>query len=126
MNANAEKPEPGAGRAVDALKWLVVFGLLAAAVVGNAVFSAEPLLWRVIGALVLVVAAAGMAVLTAKGRQFVAFSKEARIELRKIVWPTRQERLQTTLVVFAVVAVMAFLLWAFDWLLGLVVSNIIG
>lgn len=126
MNVNAEKPAPGASRAVDAAKWLVVVGLLAAAVVGNAVYAGEPLLWRVIGGLLLVAAAAGLAAVTDKGREFVSYSKEARVELRKIVWPTRQERLQTTLVVFVVVAIMAILLWAFDWVLSLVISNIIG
>lgn len=126
MNVNAEKPAPGAGRAVDAVKWLVVVGLLAAAVVGNAVYAGEPLLWRVIGGLFLIAAAAALAAVTQNGREFVSYSKEARVELRKIVWPTRQERLQTTLVVFVVVAIMAILLWLFDWVLSLVISNIIG
>lgn len=74
----------------------------------------------------LIAAAAGLAAMTDKGREFVSYGKEARVELRKIVWPTRQERLQTTLVVFVVVAIMAILLWAFDWILSLVISNIIG
>ena len=52
--------------------------------------------------------------------------KEARIEIRKVVWPTRQETTQTTLIVVAVVLVMALLLWGLDSLLGWLVSLIVG
>ncbi|MBP5143215.1 preprotein translocase subunit SecE, partial [Pseudomonas chlororaphis] len=52
--------------------------------------------------------------------------KEARTEIRKVVWPTRQETTQTTLIVVAVVLVMALLLWGLDSLLGWLVSLIVG
>ncbi|MEX5381397.1 preprotein translocase subunit SecE, partial [Acinetobacter towneri] len=52
--------------------------------------------------------------------------KEARVEIRKVVWPTRQETMQTTLIVVAVVLVMALLLWGLDSLLGWLVSLIVG
>ncbi len=51
-----------------------------------------------------------------------AFFKNARAELRKVVWPTRQETLQTALVVVAMVVVLALVLWGLDgvlvWLIG--------
>ncbi|TIR54961.1 MAG: preprotein translocase subunit SecE, partial [Mesorhizobium sp.] len=47
-------------------------------------------------------------------------------EIRKVVWPTRQETTQTTLIVVAVVLVMALLLWGLDSLLGWLVSLIVG
>ena len=49
-----------------------------------------------------------------------------RSEIRKVVWPTRQETTQTTLIVVAVVLVMALLLWGLDSLLGWLVSMIVG
>ena len=72
-------------------------------------------------------AAAGFVALqTAKGQSFFNLVKEARIEIRKVVWPTRQETTQTTLMVVAVVLVMALLLWGLDSLLGWIVSSIVG
>jgi preprotein translocase subunit SecE len=53
-------------------------------------------------------------------------AKEARVEIRKVVWPTRQETTQTTLIVVAVVLVMSLLLWGVDSLLGWIVSLIVG
>ena len=126
MNVSTDKPETTVGRGIDVVKWLLVFALLAAAVVGNAYYAEQPLLYRVIAGVVLVVAAAFVALTTVKGQAFNAYRREAMIELRKIVWPTRQERMQTTLVVFVVVAIMAVLLWAFDWAVGAIISNFIG
>jgi preprotein translocase subunit SecE len=48
------------------------------------------------------------------------------IELRKVVWPTRQETNQTTLIVVAVVIFMSLVLWALDTVLGFFASKIIG
>jgi preprotein translocase subunit SecE len=53
-------------------------------------------------------------------------AKEARVEIRKVVWPTRQETTQTTLIVVAVVLVMALVLWGLDSLLGWLISLIVG
>jgi preprotein translocase subunit SecE len=52
--------------------------------------------------------------------------KESRAEIRRVVWPTRQEATQTTLVVGVVVFVMALILWALDWALNQLISLIIG
>ncbi len=126
MNVNAEGSASQAGKLIDTVKWLAVFMLLAVAVVGNAYYGEQPLFYRAVIGVLLVAAAAALALTTAKGRQFNEFRREAMVELRKIVWPTRQETLQTTLIVFVVVAVVAFILWVLDLLLGWAVSGIIG
>ncbi len=126
MNVNAEGSASQAGKLIDTVKWLTVFMLLAVAVVGNAYYGEQPLFYRAVIGVLLVAAAAALALTTAKGRQFNEFRREAMVELRKIVWPTRQETLQTTLIVFVVVAVVAFILWVLDLLLGWAVSGIIG
>ncbi|KYQ70071.1 preprotein translocase subunit SecE [Pseudomonas aeruginosa] len=110
----------------DLLKWLLVAVLVVVAVVGNQYFSAQPILYRVLGILVLAVIAAFLALQTAKGQAFFSLAKEARVEIRKVVWPSRQETTQTTLIVVAVVLVMALLLWGLDSLLGWLVSMIVG
>ncbi|WP_115301530.1 preprotein translocase subunit SecE [Legionella beliardensis] len=55
-----------------------------------------------------------LAYFTTTGRQVFAFVGEAKIELLKVVWPTRQETIQTTSIVMVMVAVTGFVLWAID------------
>ena len=72
---------------------------------------------RVLGLLVLVAVAVGVALQTQVGRQAWAFVLEARNEIRKVVWPTRKETTQTTLVVMIVVLLVAIILWLLDMFL---------
>jgi preprotein translocase subunit SecE len=51
---------------------------------------------------------------TAPGQRAVAFTREALVEVRKVVWPTRKETMQTTAMVFAFVVAMALFLWLTD------------
>ena len=110
----------------DGLKWVVVALLVVVGVGGNYYFSAESLLYRVIGLVALGVVAAVVAFQTDKGRVFWELLKDAKAEVRKVVWPTRQETVQTTLVVVAVVLIMGLVLWGLDSLLGWLVSSLIG
>ncbi|MDD2050735.1 preprotein translocase subunit SecE [Pseudomonas putida] len=110
----------------DLLKWLAVVALVVVGVVGNLYYSASPILYRVLALLVLAAVAGFIALQTVKGKSFFALVKEARTEIRKVVWPTRQETMQTTLIVVAVVLVMALLLWGLDSLLGWLISLIVG
>ncbi|WP_248744658.1 MULTISPECIES: preprotein translocase subunit SecE [unclassified Pseudomonas] len=114
------------GSRFDLLKWLVVVALVVVGVVGNQYYSASPILYRVLALLVIATVAAFVGLQTAKGKSFFVLVKEARTEIRKVVWPTRQETTQTTLIVVAVVLVMALLLWGLDSLLGWLVSLIVG
>ncbi len=122
MNAKAESKDSR----LDIIKWLAVTALVAVAVVGNHYFAASPILYRVLGVVVVAAIAALVALQTVKGAAFFALVKDARAEMRKVVWPTRQETTQTTLIVVAVVLVMALVLWALDSLLGWLVSLIVG
>jgi preprotein translocase subunit SecE len=122
MNVKAEAKDSR----FDLLKWLLVAALVIAGVVGNQYFSAEPILYRVLALLVVAALAGLIALQTSKGQAFWVLAKEARVEIRKVVWPTRQETTQTTLIVVAVVLVMALLLWGLDSLLGWLVSLIVG
>lgn len=119
------KVEAGSGR-FDSLKWLLVVLLVAAGVVGNVYFANQSLLYRVIALLVLAAVAVFIALQTAKGEEFWKLAKEARIEIRKVVWPTRQEATQTTMIVFAFVLVTALILWGLDSLIGWLASRILG
>ena len=110
----------------DVIKWVVVALIVSVGVFGDSYFSAEPVLYRAIALVVLGLVAGFVALQTSKGKAFWSLLKEARIEIRKVVWPTRQETAQTTMIVVAVVLVMALVLWGLDSLLGWIVSQFIG
>ena len=106
----------------DSAKWTIVIALLAVAVVGNSYFANESLLYRVLGIVALAVVAGLVALQTAKGAAFWTLVKGSRTEIRKVVWPTRQETVQTTMIVVAFVVLVALLLWGLDSFLGWLVS----
>ena len=110
----------------DSAKWVVVALLVAAAVVGNSYFADQSLLYRVLGIVAVSAVAAMVALQTAKGVAFWDLVKGSRTEIRKVVWPSRQETVQTTLIVLAFVVVVALMLWGLDSLLGWLVSMVIG
>ena len=110
----------------DSVKWVAVAILVAVGVVGNSYFSDQSLLYRVLGLVALGAVAALIALQTAKGAAFWTLVKGSRTEIRKVVWPTRQETVQTTLIVVGVVLIVALFLWGLDSLLGWLVSLVIG
>jgi preprotein translocase subunit SecE len=111
---------------LDWLKWAVVAVIVAASVYANAYFSTESLLVRTIGLLIAAGVAGWIAAQTVRGRAFVTLCMDARVEIRKVVWPTRQETTQTTVVVLIVIVIVALILWLLDWGLNGVISSIIG
>ena len=111
---------------LDWLKWLVVVALLAGGVFANWYYQDEMLLLRVAGLLATAAVAILLALQTERGKAIWSLLKEARTEVRRVVWPTNQETTQTTLVVIAIVFVFALILWGLDSLLGWIVSSIIG
>jgi len=111
---------------LDGLKWLVILLLVAGAIYANQYFSAEPILYRVIGLVATLVVAGFIAIQTAKGASVLELAYGARIEWRKVVWPTKQERNQTALIVVAVILLMALILWGIDSLLSWIASLIMG
>ena len=114
------------GSRFDSVKWALVFVLVAVAGVGNSYFSDQSLLYRVLGILAIALVAGLVALQTAKGAAFWALVKGSRTEIRKVVWPTRQETVQTTMIVVAFVLLVALILWGLDSLLGWLVSLAIG
>jgi len=118
--------ETTAGSTLDWLKWLVVAVLLGGGVYGNWFYQDESLLIRVIALLAVAIVAGLVAVQTERGRSTWNLMKEARGEIRRVVWPSNQETTQTTLVVLVLVLVFAMILWGLDSLLSWVVTSVIG
>ncbi|MCB1615238.1 MAG: preprotein translocase subunit SecE [Pseudomonadales bacterium] len=117
MSAKPESHASGRG-SIDLLKWLVSVVLLVSGVYGYYYFDQYPVLYRVLGLLPVVCIAFVVAVYTEKGSAFWQLVKQARLEIYRVVWPTRQETTQTTLIVVFVVFVMSIILWLLDMFFG--------
>lgn len=84
---------------------------------GHASFKEVALLYRVLGLVVLMSVVLGIVLTTELGRSVWNFAIESRQEVRKVVWPTREETIRTTLLVFAMVFIVGFILWVLDMFL---------
>ncbi|WJW75061.1 preprotein translocase subunit SecE [Thiohalobacter sp. IOR34] len=113
MNAKAETQ----GSRLDSVKLTLAIALLLGAVGAFYYFAEASLLLRVLGLLATAGVALAIMAQTAVGRRLLGYLVETRTEVRKVVWPTRQETIQTTLIVFAMVIVMGILLWLLDMFL---------
>jgi preprotein translocase subunit SecE len=110
----------------EKIKLGIALALVAAGIFGFYYLSGSLTIVRVAAVLAGVVLAVIVAFQTEAGKRFFVFSQESSAELKKVVWPTRKETVQTTGVVFLFVVVMAVFLWAVDSILLSVVQLIMG
>lgn len=114
------------GSKLDTIKLLTALLLVICAVVGFYIYADQSLLLRVVGLMTAVAIAVVVALQTGKGRHIWAFVQDAQIEVRKVVWPTRQETVQTTLIVMLMVVLVAIFLWFLDMFLGWAIRLLTG
>ena len=111
---------------LDTVKLGLAVLILLSGLVGYYYYAEYSNLYRVLGVLV----AAGVAIAvfgsTLRGQNLLGYLKNSRTEVRKMVWPTRQEALQTTLIVVVLVMLIAIFLWLIDMFLGWAVKFVIG
>ena len=110
----------------DVLKWTAAIVLLGAGITGFYLYPEESQLLRVVLLLAVVALSVAIGYQTEKGRLAWSFLRDARTEVRKVVWPTRRETGQTTLIVIVVVALVAVILWAFDAFLAWAMRLFLG
>ena len=111
---------------LDWFKWLLVVVIISGSIYANWYYSEESLLYRVIGFLVAVLISGFIASLTFRGKALISLAFGARTEWKKVVWPTKQERNQTTLIVLAVIVLMALILWGIDSFFSWIAKLIMG
>lgn len=119
------------GSALDTLLWIVALGLLLVSLVANTYLPkywvAANDIWVRVGVIsACVVIAVVLLYLTTQGKNFIQLLKESRIELRRVVWPTKSETINTSWQVMLVVAITAFLLWCFDTFFNWLMTIVIG
>ncbi|PCI16137.1 MAG: preprotein translocase subunit SecE [Piscirickettsiaceae bacterium] len=113
MSAETEQTSGG----FNSLKLVLAIAMIIVGIGGFYYFGNESLLLRVIGLLVALGVAVTLVMMTDTGRGFWQFVQGSQVELRKIVWPTKKETMQTTLIVMVMVLFVGVLLWMFDGLL---------
>ena len=96
------------------LRWILGIFLIGLATFSNSYFSNEPLLYRVIGVVALISLSLLVLVSTKEGRDVWKIILESRTEIRRVVWPTRDETIQTTMIVLVAITVAGLLLWGLD------------
>jgi preprotein translocase subunit SecE len=111
---------------LDNAKLAIAALLLVAGIVAFYLFEEFSILLRVIGLLLVMGAAVAVAFQTSPGRALWQFALDARMEVRKVVWPTRQETLQTTLIVIVMVLIVGIILWLFDMVLMAILRFLTG
>lgn len=102
---------------LDTVKLLVALMLLVAGVAGFYYLEDESQLYRVLALLVVVSMSVGVVYTTALGQRINGYRKDSLIEVRKVIWPSRQETVQTTLIVIVAVFIIGIFLWLLDMLL---------
>ncbi|MCF6767368.1 preprotein translocase subunit SecE [Thiotrichales bacterium 19S11-10] len=99
----------------NGLLWTIILFLLGVGIVLNSFYAdAVALPLRIAGFIVLVVFLMAASLLTSQGKSAWQFVQSARSEMRRVVWPTRQETVQTTFLIIGVVLVAALIMWLFD------------
>lgn len=99
----------------DRVVWWVVFAIIAAGIWGNSYYRDDLAVYIRALALVGLAVLAGLLLFqTERGRNLWILIRDARSELRRVIWPNRQETLQTTLIVLVMVMIFALILWMLD------------
>ncbi len=110
MNTQAEAQTP----VFDIVKQVFSVLLVVAGVAAFYYFSDISVLYRVIGLLVVAMVVLGLMLTTGLGRNTWGFFLESKQEVRRVIWPTREETTRTTMLVFAMVFAVGLILWLLD------------
>ena len=122
MNTQAEAQTP----VFDIVKQVFSVLLVVAGIAAFYYFSEVSILYRVIGLLVVALVVLGLMLTTNIGHNTWSFFLESKQEVRKVVWPTREETTRTTMLVFAMVIAVGGILWLLDMFLFWGVRHLTG
>jgi preprotein translocase subunit SecE len=123
MNAQAEQ----AGSIADIVKLVVCPVLIVAGIVAFYQFADFLMLYRILGLVSILCLTAFIFLTTEKGKALAQFFVESKQEVKRVVWPTRDETIRTTLLVFGMVFIVGLILWLLDmflfWAVQLLMSQ---
>ncbi|MFT4731810.1 MAG: preprotein translocase subunit SecE [Gammaproteobacteria bacterium] len=115
-----------ASNPLDLVKWIIVIALLGGLVYAYSAYEEISVLYRALAAVTIVVISLAIAATTEKGNNFLIFAKDARTEVRKVIWPSRSEANRMTLIILLATAVVGVMLYLIDmvlvWVIGLITN----
>ncbi len=118
--------ETGESGILDIIKLLFAAGVLVGGLYSYYYFLEVPLPLRVLMVLGGLAAGIIIAMTSTQGQRLWAFIQGARIEIRKVVWPTKQETTQTSIAVFVFTLIMALFFWGLDSFLLWLTRTLVG
>ena len=124
MNANTEIESSGG--ALESIKLMLAFALMVGGVVAYYLTPELALVLRVLMVLAGVALGAALGMTTIKGKTLMRFIQGSRVEIRKVVWPTRQETIQVTIAVFIFTFLLGLFFWGLDSILLLLTRAATG
>jgi preprotein translocase subunit SecE len=122
----SEQTAESTAQVIDVVKQVTSIIFVVAGVTAFYHFSEVSLLYRVLMLVFLVFAAMASFLTTASGRKVWTFVLESKQEVRRVVWPTRDETVRTTLMVFVMVFIVGLVLWCLDGFLFWVIRHLTG
>ncbi|MGB5345263.1 MAG: preprotein translocase subunit SecE [Woeseia sp.] len=122
----ATTTETSGSGALDILKLLIAIAALIGGLFAYYYYVEVSLPLRVLMVLGGFAAGAGIAMTSAQGQRLKAFVQGSRVEIRKVVWPTRQETTQTALAVFVFTLILSLFFWGLDSLLLWITRTLVG
>ena len=126
-NMTTTKAETGKSQIANTLLLTCAAALLAGGVAAYYLLQDQVITpVRVVGLIALAVVASFVAVQSDSGSALFRFLKESDVERRKVVWPTHQETMQTSLMVIIVTILISLFLAGVDWILGAIVRSLVG
>lgn len=127
VTAMSEKTvEPSSSSGLESIKIGLAIILLVGGVAAFYLLGKEPRFIQVLALVLALLLAAGVLYTTLVGKTIWQFAFDSRVEVRKMVWPSRQETTQTTLVVVLLIVVIGLFLWGVDSLLAWIVRSVAG
>jgi len=123
--ATTKETEASAGP-LDTVLLALASLVVLASLVAYYYFDDTPAVFRVLGILVSLGVGAGLIYQTQLGKFLWQFIQGSRVEIRKVIWPTRTETTQTTLAVFAFVLIFGAFFWILDFVLLFVTRTLTG
>ena len=124
--ATTTTPEEGQSGVLDTIKLLLAAGVLVGGLYGYYYLIEWSLPLRVLLVLGGLAVGVAIAMTSTQGQRLWAFIQGSRVEIRKVVWPTKQETTQTAIAVFVFTLIMALFFWGLDSLLLWITRSLVG
>lgn len=119
--------EKNTASTLDRVLWVLVFGIVVFGIWANGFYRDDiAIVFRALGLIALALIAGYILFQTERGRNLWILIRDARSEIRRVIWPTRPETLQTTMIVLIMILIFALILWALDSGLSFLTSLILG